>query len=144
MPHISVVTPVYKAEGYLEELYERLKSSLEKITGDFEIIMVEDCGPDRSWEIIEGLCKKDGRVKGLALSRNFGQHYAITAGLDHAGGDWVVVMDCDLQDRPEEIPRLYEKAQEGFDIVHARRIRRKDSFFNRLSSSIFYKVFNYL
>lgn len=102
--HISVVIPVYKSERCLYELYARLKESLEIITKDFEIILVEDCGGDRSWEIIQDLVKQDSRVKGIQFSRNFGQHYGITAGMNHCDGDWVVVMDCDLQDRPEEIP----------------------------------------
>jgi dolichol-phosphate mannosyltransferase len=144
MAHISVVIPVYKAEDCLHELYDRLKASLEKITDKFEIIMVEDCGGDRSWEIIRELAEEDTRVKGIQFSRNFGQHYGITAGIDHCDGDWVVVMDCDLQDRPEEIPRLYAKAREGYDVVLARRGRRSDPAFKRMTSWIFYKVFNYL
>jgi glycosyltransferase involved in cell wall biosynthesis len=144
MPHISVVTPVYRAEGCLRELYTRLVAALESITRDFEIVMVEDCGGDRSWEIIGELAGADPRVKGLQFSRNFGQHYGITAGLDHCDGDWVVVMDCDLQDRPEEIPRLYAKAQEGYDVVLALRGRRADSAFKRLASRIFYRLFSYL
>lgn len=120
-PHISVVIPVYKAEDCLGELYRGLTASLETITPDFEIILVEDCGNDRSWPLVVDLAKQDVRVKGIQFSRNFGQHYGITAGLDHCDGDWVVVMDCDLQDRPEEIPRLYAKAQEGYDVVLARR-----------------------
>jgi dolichol-phosphate mannosyltransferase len=144
MAHISVVVPVYKAEKSLEELYRRLRSSLETITEDFEIILVEDCGGDRSWEIITALAGADARVRGLQFSRNFGQHYGITAGLDHCDGDWVVVMDCDLQDLPEEIPRLYAKALEGYDIVLARRGKRKDPPLKRLTSWIFYKVFSYL
>jgi polyisoprenyl-phosphate glycosyltransferase len=127
MPHISVVTPVYKAEGCLDELYKRLVAALEKVTADFEIIMVEDCGGDRSWEIIQRLAAADPRVKGIQFSRNFGQHYGITAGLDLCSGDWAVVMDCDLQDQPEEIPRLYAKALEGFDVVLAHRGKRADS-----------------
>ncbi len=144
MPHISVVIPVYKAENCLDELYARLKAAIEPISGDFEILLVEDCGGDRSWDLIGELAKKDPRVKGIQFSRNFGQHYGITAGLDHAGGDWVVVMDCDLQDRPEEIPRLYAKAQEGFDVVLARRGHREDPFLKRLASWAFYKLFSYL
>lgn len=144
LPHISVVIPVYKAEKCLQSLYERLRISLEDITQDFEIILVEDCGGDRSWEIISELTTHDSRVKGIQFSRNFGQHYGITAGLDYCSGDWVVVMDCDLQDRPEEIPRLYEKAQEGYDVVLARRGDRKDPLLKKLTSQIFYKVFNYL
>ena len=144
MPHLSVVIPVYKAEDCLEELYRRLKFSLEKISFDFEIILVEDCGGDRSWEIICNLSQRDTRVKGLKFSRNFGQHYGITAGLDHSDGDWVVVMDCDLQDRPEEIARLYAKAQEGYDVVLAKRGKRSDPFFKRISSYLFYRGLNYL
>ncbi|MBN3941741.1 MAG: glycosyltransferase family 2 protein [Nostoc sp.] len=144
MAYISVVIPVYKAEGCLHELYQRLKASIEIISEDFEIILVEDCGGDRSWEIIVELAKKDPRVKGIQLSRNFGQHYGITAGLDHCNAEWVVVMDCDLQERPEEIPRLYAKAQEGYDIVLTRRGKRKDLILKRFTSWLFYKIFNYL
>ncbi|MDJ0660390.1 MAG: glycosyltransferase family 2 protein [Crocosphaera sp.] len=144
MSHLSVVIPVYKAENCLDELYSRLKTSLETISEDFEIILVEDCGGDRSWDLIVELAQKDPRVKGIQFSRNFGQHYGITAGLDHCNGDWVVVMDCDLQDAPEEIPRLYAKAQEGYDVVLARRGKRKDPFLKRFTSLLFYKTFNYL
>ncbi len=141
---ISVVVPVYKAEGCIRELYSRLRASLETITRDFEIILVEDCGKDRSWDIITELSSVDPRVKGIQFSRNFGQHYGITAGLDLCTGDWVVVMDCDLQDRPEEIPRLYAKALEGFDMVVARRGKRKDKLLKRLTSWAFYRLFSYL
>jgi dolichol-phosphate mannosyltransferase len=144
MPLISVIIPVYKAENCLEELYRRLVAALETITPDFEIVLVEDCGGDRSWEIIEGLSARDARVKGLQFSRNFGQHYGITAGLDCCNGDWAVVMDCDLQDRPEEIPRLYAKAQEGYDIVLARRGKRRDPWPKLAASWLFYKLFSYL
>ena len=144
MAHLSVVVPVYKAEGCLEELYSRLTSSLNTITADYKIILIEDCGGDRSWEIICELSQRDSRVKGFQFSRNFGQHYGISAGLDHCDSDWVVVMDCDLQDSPEEIPRLYAKAQEGYDVVLARRSGRKDSLFKRSSSRIFFRCLNYL
>ena len=143
MPLISIVIPVYKAEGCLHELYKRLKTSLEPITPDFELVMVEDCGGDRSWDIILDLARHDQRVKGIQLSRNFGQHYGITAGVDHSSGEWIVVMDCDLQDRPEEIPRLYEKAREGFDVVLAKRGTRKHGILKRIGSWMFYKTFNY-
>jgi dolichol-phosphate mannosyltransferase len=143
-PMISVVIPVYKAEDCLHALYERLTNSLEQITENYEIILVEDCGGDRSWSIICELAEQDPRVKGIQFSRNFGQHYGITAGLDLNTGEWVVVMDCDLQDRPEEIPRLYAKAQEGYDVVLARRGQRKDPLLKRLTSRLFYAVFNYL
>jgi len=143
-PLISVVIPVYKAEECLEELYRRLSQALKTISPCYEIIFIEDCGGDRSWEIIQLLANTDERVRGVQFSRNFGQHCGITAGLDIALGEWVVVMDCDLQDRPEEIPRLYQKAQEGYDVVLARRQSRKDSVFKRLTSWLFYKIFSYL
>lgn len=144
MAHVSVVIPVYQAEGCLDELYRRLSESLESITRDWEIVLVEDCSPDRSWEGVKRLIQQDARVKGLRFSRNFGQHYGISAGLDNCNGDWVVVMDCDLQDRPEEIPRLYAKALEGYDVVLARRGCRQDPFLKRFTSRLFYGVFNYL
>lgn len=143
MSHISVVIPVYKAESCLNDLYARLSQSLKNITSDYEIVLVEDCGNDNSWAIITQLSEQDSRVKGIKLSRNFGQHYAITAGLDHCDGDWVVVMDCDLQDQPEEIAKLYQKALEGYDVVLANRGKRKDVWTKRLASWIFYRIFSY-
>ena len=143
-PYLSVVIPVYKAEHCLDELYRRLKVALESISSDFEIVLVEDCGGDNSWGVIERLAALDPRVRGIQFSRNFGQHYGITAGLDCCNGDWVVVMDCDLQDRPEEIPRLYAKAQEGYDVVLARRGARCDPPLKRMTSWLFYKIFSYL
>ena len=141
---ISIVSPVYKAEKIIPMLVEKIESSVSKITDDYEIILVEDCGLDKSWAVIEKLVAKNSKIVGIKLSRNFGQHYAITAGLDNVKGDWVVVMDCDLQDQPEEIERLYNKALEGYDVVLARRTFRKDGFFKKLSSKIFYKLFSYL
>lgn len=140
---ISVVSPVYGCKACLYELYERLVNSLSQITEQFEIILVNDACPQNSWEHIVALCAKDVRVKGINLSRNFGQHYAVTAGLDHARGEWVVVMDCDLQDKPEEIIKLYNKAMEGYDIVFGKRVERQDSFLKRLSSLAFYRVLEY-
>lgn len=143
-PLISVVSPVYQGEKMVEELVQRISQSVGSITQDYEIILVNDASPDCSWEAIARQCSKDPRIKGVDLSRNFGQHYAISAGLSYAKGEWVVVMDCDLQDRPEEIPALYEKAQEGFDIVFARRVLRQDTFFKRWTSSVFHSLYNWL
>jgi polyisoprenyl-phosphate glycosyltransferase len=142
--HISIVTPVYGCKQALYELYFRLKDTLEKITIDFEIIMVNDASPDNAWETIKELAKKDKRVKGINLSRNFGQHFAITAGLNYTKGEWVVVMDCDLQDQPEEITKLYDKAMEGYDYVVGLRIQRNDKFMKKFSSHIFNSAFTYL
>ena len=143
-PRISVVTPVYEAEECIDELHRRLTASLPKIDPDFEIIMVEDCGADGSWDRITEIASTDARVRGIQLSRNFGQHHAIAAGLDHARGDWVVVMDCDLQDQPEEIHVLYEAALQGYDVALGLRSDRDDTFAKRLGSTLFYLVFNYL
>lgn len=143
-PYVSVIVPVYKAERCLDELCRRLKVTLESISANFEIVLVEDCGGDGSWQIIERLAAADPRVRGIQFSRNFGQHYGITAGLDHSRGEWVVVMDCDLQDRPEEIPRLYAKALEGYDVVLATRGVRRDGFVKRFASWLFYRLFSYL
>ncbi|MBC6369006.1 glycosyltransferase family 2 protein [Algoriphagus sp. AK58] len=144
MPFLSIISPVYRAEQTLEPLVLRIKDAVRKISTEFEIILVEDASPDRSWEEIERLAKVHPEIIGLKLSRNFGQHYAITAGLDRAKGEWVVVMDCDLQDRPEEIPSLFAKAQEGYDVVLARRANRQDGWFKRLSSKFFYRTLAWL
>lgn len=143
-PYISIVSPVYHGEKMVAELVRRNVESVSSITDDYEIILVNDASPDNSWNEIVEQCAANPKVKGINLSRNFGQHYAITAGLRYATGEWVVVMDCDLQDRPEEIPNLYRKAQEGYDIVYARRAKRKDKFMKRMSSALFHAIYNWL
>ena len=140
---LSIVSPVYKAEQIIPLLVERIEKSVGKITADYEIILVEDGGPDDSWSVIEALAQNNPKVKGIKLSRNFGQHPAIMAGLSHSRGEWVVVMDCDLQDQPEEIEKLYAKAKEGFDIVLAKRKNRQDGFFKKMTSLFFSKVYGY-
>lgn len=142
--HISIVSPVYRAENIVSELVKQVREAVQTITEDFEIILVNDASPDASWERIKDECQLDKRVKGINLSRNFGQHYAITAGLNYAKGEWVVVMDCDLQDRPDEIPNLYRKSQEGYDSVFAQRKVRSDGFLKTNLSRLFYKLFSYL
>lgn len=141
---LSIISPVYKGEKMLDELVSRIEASVETFTKDYEIILVNDSSPDESWAKIKEICSRDKQVKGVNLSRNFGQHYAITAGLAESTGEWVTVMDCDLQDRPEEIPNLYNKAQEGFDTVFAQRTERKDKFLKRLSSTLFNATFAFL
>lgn len=144
IPLISVVSPVYGCSTCILELYFRLKETLEKISPHFEIIFVNDASPDEAWEKITEIAKTDSRVKGINFSRNFGQHYAIAAGLDHCTGEWVVVMDCDLQDQPEEIEKFYSKAIEGYDLVLGRRKIRFDNYFKKLLSKIFYIALAYL
>jgi glycosyltransferase involved in cell wall biosynthesis len=141
---ISIVSPVYKAEKIIPLLVERIENAVSKITSDYEIILVEDGGPDDSWSVIESIAKNNTKIKGIKLSRNFGQHPAIMAGLSQAEGEWIVVMDCDLQDQPEEIEKLYNEALKGFDVVFAKRNNRQDGFFKKKSSKLFSIIFNYL
>jgi polyisoprenyl-phosphate glycosyltransferase len=141
---ISVISPVYKAEKIIDELVRRLTVELTKITSDYEIILVEDGSLDDSWKKITENATRDRKIRGIKLSRNFGQHHAITAGLDNCSGQWIIIMDCDLQDRPEEIKNLYHKTTEGYDLVFARRIARTDKFFKKMTSQLFYLVFSYL
>lgn len=140
-PLLSVVIPVYKCGECLPELNRRLRAALARLTDNYEILYVNDGSPDDSWTTIGSLAAGDKRVKGIRLSRNFGQHIAITAGIDAASGDWIVVMDGDLQDRPEDIQRLWEKAKEGYDIVFARRAVRRDHWLKRWGSRLFYRVY---
>jgi len=141
---LSIVSPVYRAEELVEILVDKILTQIKPLGISYEVILVEDASPDKSWEVICECCAKYPEVRGVRLSRNFGQHYAISAGLSLARGNWVVVMDCDLQDRPSEIPNLLEKAAEGFDVVVARRVMRQDGFFKTLSSKIFYWILGWL
>lgn len=138
------MSPVYMGAAMVEQLVARIVSSISSITDDYEIILVNDGSPDASWAEIEKQCAINHRVKGLNLSRNFGQHYAITAGLTYAKGNWIVVMDCDLQDRPEEIPNLYKKAKQGYDIVFAKRVVKHVGWWKRFTSIAFHSVLDWL
>ena len=140
---ISVVVPVYGCPEAVAPLCDRVAATARQIADEYEIILVNDACPRNSWQEIEKVCEKDPHVIGIEMARNFGQIRAITAGLDYCDGDWVVVMDCDLQDRPEGILDLYAKAQEGYDVVFARRKDRKDSAFVRGTSRMFYKIYDY-
>ncbi len=134
MPEISVVVPVYGCRECLSSLHERLRRSVGEITSDFELIFVDDASPDGAWKVLSELADRFPEVRVLGLSRNFGQDAAITAGLSKARGRWTVVLDCDLQEPPEEIPRLYAKAQEGYDIVRTVRAARGHSRHRRWAS----------
>jgi polyisoprenyl-phosphate glycosyltransferase len=139
---LSVVVPVYACEQALPELHRRLTDSLDWTNGSYELVFVEDRGPDDSWRTLRKLAETDPHVRAFRLSRNFGQHAAITAGLAQSRGRWTVVMDCDLQDPPEEISRLYAKAAEGYEIVLARRSRKRLPFLRRLASSLYFALLN--
>jgi polyisoprenyl-phosphate glycosyltransferase len=141
--YLSIVSPVYHAAEIVEKLVSEIHLSAKTITDDYEIILVEDGSPDNSWRKIEAICRIDKKVKGIKLSRNFGQHPAIAASLKASSGEWVVVMDCDLQDRPSEIPNLYAKGLEGFDAVQASRKNRQDSFNKKITSKVYFSVLRY-
>ena len=141
---LSVVSPVYRGEKMLSELVERIHKAISPLTDNYEIVLVNDCSPDNSWECISEICKVDKKVKGVNLSRNFGQPYAITAGLTYAKGNYIAVIDCDLQNKPEDLPAMYQKALEGYDVVSARRVVREDTFLKRMSSLTFHKVYDFL
>jgi dolichol-phosphate mannosyltransferase len=141
---ISIVSPVYRAEGILDKLVAEIISTMTELNQPFEIILVDDRSPDQGWNTMQQLAAKDTRIKCVRLSRNFGQHPAIIAGLSVAQGEYVVVMDCDLQDQPKEIKKLLAKAHEGFDVVLAQRFNRQDGFFKKLSSKLFSAVYSYL
>lgn len=141
---ISVISPCYGAPTLLEELVRQIEETVSKLTSDYEIILVEDHSPDNSREIITEICRKNKRVKGVFLSRNFGQQYALNAGFDLSTGDYVVTLDCDLQNPPAQIKDLYEKLQEGYDIVFASRQNRPDNFFMTQGSHLFNKLMGFL
>jgi undecaprenyl-phosphate 4-deoxy-4-formamido-L-arabinose transferase len=142
-PYISVIIPVFNEEENLKELGERLLSTLTALGRPFEIIFVDDGSTDRSWEILTELCNPSGpphpehvRIRALQFNRNFGQHQAVFAGLQAARGQIMVTLDADLQNPPEEIPRLVAKIEEGYDTVGGWRENRRDSIFRRLPSQL--------
>jgi dolichol-phosphate mannosyltransferase len=141
---ISVVVPVYGCRESLRALHERTSAVLRSITASYEIVLVDDCDRQGSWEVVAELAREDSAVKAFRLSRNFGQHAAITAGLAQCTGRWAVVMDCDLQDPPELIAELYRAAMAGNDVVLARRKRKRHSLFRRVASRVYFRLMNVL
>ncbi|MGN6868497.1 MAG: glycosyltransferase family 2 protein [Solirubrobacteraceae bacterium] len=124
---LSVVVPVYGCSDCLAALHRRLTETLEPLGHSYELVFVEDRSPDESWAVLQRLASVDPSIRAIRLSRNFGQHAAITAGLANSCGRYTVVMDCDLQDPPELIPALLDKALEGNEVVLARRVSRSHS-----------------
>lgn len=144
MPSLSIISPVYKASAIVDELVRRICEEARKVSPEFEVILVEDGSPDSSWEKIRKNCESNPKIKGIRLSRNFGQHYAIAAGIANATGNFIIVIDCDLQDNPKYIANLYAKACEGYDIVYTLKKERKHSLIRDAFASLFHSVFNWL
>ena len=132
----SIIIPVYKSAAFLHQLYLRLVEVMETISLRFEIIFVEDCGDDGSWEIIAKISQSDIRVKGFQLSRNFGQHNALLCGIRAAQGGIIITLDDDLQHPPEEIPKLLHKLSEGFDVVYGAPQKEQHGFLRDIASQI--------
>jgi dolichol-phosphate mannosyltransferase len=139
---ISVVIPTYACATCLHALHERLTATLAAMAVPYELVFVDDRAQDGSWDVLAQLAAGDPHVRAFRMSRNFGQHMAITAGVAESAGAWVVVMDCDLQDPPEEIPRLYARAQEGHDIVLARRVQRQGAPGRDLAGRVYFRLLN--
>jgi dolichol-phosphate mannosyltransferase len=139
---LSVVVPVYGCADCLRALHDRLTAALRSLALPYEIVCVDDASTDGGYSVLEALADEDESVVVLKLSRNFGQHAAITAGVAHASGQWIVVMDCDLQDPPEAIPELHRLASAGHDIVYTRRVGRKHSLARRAASALYFRTLN--
>ena len=137
----SIVVPIFNEEEIVNEMYRRMSAMMDGLDGPSELILVNDGSQDRSFELMRGLASRDPRVKILSFSRNFGHQMAITAGIDHAAGDAVVVIDADLQDPPEVIPNLIKEWQNGAELVYAQRSERKgETFFKKFTASFFYRL----
>ncbi len=137
---ISLVVPAYNEEDGLEALHRRVAAAAPSWGDDWELIVVDDGSRDRTLEILEQLVARDPHVKVISLSRNFGHQPAVTAGLNHARGDLVCVIDADLQDPPEELLPFINKAREGMDVVYAIRTKRKEGFFKRSAYHVYYRL----
>ncbi|AEJ62096.1 glycosyl transferase family 2 [Spirochaeta thermophila DSM 6578] len=138
---ISIIIPVYNEEEVLPALYERLTRVMKGTGEEYELVFVDDGSTDRTYQILKNLHEKDPRCKVIHFSRNFGHQIAITAGMDYARGDAVIIIDADLQDPPELIPQMLEKWRAGTQIVHARRVKRKgEGLFKRATAALFYRI----
>lgn len=139
---LSVVVPVYRSQATLPELHRRLVAALEPVEPSFEILLVEDCGGDHSWNVIQAIAAADSRVRGIQLSRNFGQHAATICGFSQARGEWIATLDDDLEQAPENLPELYRKALEGFDLVYGVYPQRSHKTWRNATSAIARWLFN--
>jgi len=141
----SVVIPLYNEEEVALECVNRVVKVMDKIEGKYEIIFVNDGSSDKTMEIMKEQCKKNSKLKIIDFSRNFGHQIAITAGMDCAKGDAIIVMDADLQDPPEVIPKMIEKYKKGYEVVYAvRKSRKGESIFKKITAKMFYRFLQYM
>lgn len=140
----SIISPVYNAEGIIRRLIYEIQNVCNDEKIDYEIILIDDRSKDKSWNVIVEECQKVSNIKGIRLSRNFGQHAAITAGVSIAKGDYIIIMDCDLQDNPKYIPDLIGKAKQGYNVVCTLKKTKNHSYFRRLGSKFFFFLINVL
>lgn len=143
---ISIVTTLYKSEGYIKEFYSRMSAEVQKITNDYEIIFVNDGSPDNSFEVVNRFIENDHKVKLIDLSRNFGHHQAVMAGLEYSCGQHVFLIDSDLEEPPEDLGLFWDKikSDSSIDVVYGVQEKRRGGWFERLSGHMFYVLFNYL
>jgi dolichol-phosphate mannosyltransferase len=142
---VSIISPVYNAEVLISELISRIEIEISKITEHYEIILVEDGSDDNGWNIIKENCNRNLRIKGVKLSRNFGQHNAIAAGINEANGNFAIIMDCDLQDNPIYFREMYHSAKiEGYDVVYTKKFKREHGKLKNLTAWLYNLVFNWL
>lgn len=141
---LSVVAPTYNNAGTIDELHQRLRRVTDDLGMQLELVFVDDGSKDGSFEKVVALAERDRSVRAIELSRNFGQQAAVTAGLDVVRGEWIVVMDADLQDRPEHIAPMLAKAREGYDMVYAVGRCEDDPFLRRLASRLFNSTYRLL
>jgi polyisoprenyl-phosphate glycosyltransferase len=144
MTQLAVVVPVYQGEGTIDAVIAELLPALERLTADYDVLLVNDGSTDASWQRIQTLAAEHPRVRGLSLIRNFGEHVAITAGIDHVDAHQTIIMACDLQDDPAVIKDMVAKAGEGCDLVLVRRLQRKDAWLKRTLARIFYAAISLL
>lgn len=145
MSKFSIILPVYNEEELIQNTYTRLKTVMESIKGDYELIFINDGSTDNSSEVVKQICKNDSHVKLLDFSRNFGHQVAISAGIDHAEGDAAVILDADLQDPPEVIPHMIKKWEEGYEVIYGKRIKREgETAFKKVTAHIYYRLLKYI
>lgn len=141
----SIIVPMYNEQEVIQESYRQLKGAMDKLSAPYELLFVNDGSRDKTMEIMRAIAKEDETVKIIDFARNFGHQTAVTAGMAHAAGQQIAIIDADLQDPPELLGEMFAKLDEGYDVVYGQRKKREgESFFKLFSARMFYKVINKL